>query len=75
MEDSKVIGNAPRETNVGACCEIDFAALRMFLLKKLQQLAVIRQVHNIEGNIFGDKSLECGFAAEDLSGESQEQGG
>ena len=75
LKDTKVIGNALCETTVGAGCEIDFAALRMFLLKKLQQLAVIWQVRDVEGNIFGDKSLECGLAAKNLSGEAQQQEG
>ena len=44
----RCFGNALSETDVGTCGEVDFAAPCVFLLQKVEELAVVGQVGDVE---------------------------
>ena len=62
------------EALVGAGCEIDGAAAGLLLLKEMQQLAVVRQMRDVEGHGTGDVCLECGTAMEQAARQGKKAG-
>ena len=65
-------GNPLRKADVRPCYEIESTAAGAFLVKKLQQGAVVGQMRDVERDMGGDESLEGGLAVQQASGQSEQ---
>ena len=63
-EDAEVGGDTLRQARIRARDQIDCAAARLLLMKKLHELAVVRQMRDIKRDMRGDECLERGLAAQ-----------
>jgi hypothetical protein len=70
-EDAQMIGYPLRQAHICAGSQVKSTATPVLLMKKLQQLAVIRQVHYIEGNLIRHVRLEGRLAMQEPARQAQ----
>ena len=71
-EDAQMLSHAPRQPRIGARGQVKRASTRAFLRQEGEQLAIIRQVGNVQLDLLRHVRLEGGFAVKQAPSEPED---